>query len=410
VSEEEKRARLRRMRAVALASLLAMLIAYAVSTLWLHAIPRLGWLRAFAEAGTAGAIADWYAVVALFRHPLGLRLPHTAVIPNNKDRIAESVGSFIETHFLTSENVVEKLVRLDLAATASKWLSEPANSRDLAEALCDLVPPTLATVEDSEIKAFVGRMAGSLMQSLDLVAMVDCLVTAVIDRDRDRAIFKKVLLWLRDWVSNNRDAIKVEFGRASRFTPGFLDAYIVGRFLEGLARLLEEAAEDPEHRIRHEIDRAIEELRENMRTSPALREEIATNLRDALTSLAQSDLTASLWADLKRDILADLSDHPSSIRTWTADAFSRFGSALADNPVVQQTLNAWFLAAIDKTLPRARPAIGRWIAEIVKGWDKLEITRKLETEIGTDLQYVRLNGAVVGGLVGLTLHAVSSLA
>src|SRR5271154_6477922 len=163
-------------------------------------------------------------------------------------------------------------------------------------------------------------MAGSLMKSFDLVAAVDRLMTAVIDRDRDRAIFRKVLLWLRDWVSNNRDAIKVEFGRASRYPPGFLDAYIVSRFVEGVARLLEEAAEDPEHQIRHEIDRAIEELRQNMRTSPALREEIATNVREALTSLAESDLTASLWTDLKGDLVADVSGDRSRIRAWTANA------------------------------------------------------------------------------------------
>jgi uncharacterized membrane-anchored protein YjiN (DUF445 family) len=410
MSENEKLARLKRMRLVALAVLLLMLIAYAVSSLWQHSFPAFQWLRAFAEAGVAGAIADWYAVVALFRHPLGLPLPHTAIIPNNKDRIAESVGSFIETHFLTSENVVEKLVRLDLAAIASGWLSEPANSRDLADALCDLVPPTLETVEDSEISAFVERIAGSLMKSFDLVAVVDRLMTVVIDRDHDRAILSKVLLWLRDWVSSNRDAIKVEFGRASRYTPGFLDAYIVSRFVEGVARLLEEAAEDPEHPIRHEIDRAIEELRENMRTLPGLRAEIATNVPVALASFAESDLTASLWRDLKGDVVADLSSERSRIRAWTANALLGLGSALANDQVVQKKLNAWFLTAIDKTLPRARPAIGRWIAEIVKGWDKQEITRKLETEIGTDLQYIRLNGALIGGIVGLIFHATSSLA
>jgi uncharacterized membrane-anchored protein YjiN (DUF445 family) len=141
-----------------------------------------------------------------------------------------------------------------------------------------------------------------------------------------------------------------------------------------------------------------------------LREEIATNVREALATVAKSDLAASLWTDLKGDLVADVSGERSRIRAWTANAFSRLGSALADDQVVQKKLNAWFLTAVDKTLPRARPAIGRWIAEIVKGWDKQEITRKLETEIGTDLQYIRLNGALIGGIVGLTLHATSSLA
>jgi uncharacterized membrane-anchored protein YjiN (DUF445 family) len=339
-----------------------------------------------------------------------VRLPHTAIVPRNKDRIAVSVGAFIETNFLTSENVGEKLERLDLAASASEWLREPANARNLADALCDLAPPTLETIEDAEIRSFVERMAGSLMESFDLVVLIDRLMTTVIDRDNDRAVLRSVLLWLRDWMSSNRDAIKIEFGRVSRYTPGFLDAYIVNRFVEGVAHLLEEAAEDPDHPIWQEIDRAIEELRRNMRTSPALREQIVTNARESLSSLVESDLAASLWSVLKIDVITDLSDDHSRIRAWTADAFSRLGAALAVDRIVQQKLNAWWLAATEKTLPRARPAIGRWIADIVKSWDEQEIARKLETEIGTDLQYVRLNGAIVGGVVGLTLHLVSSLA
>jgi uncharacterized membrane-anchored protein YjiN (DUF445 family) len=407
MSEEEKRARLRRMRYVALAVVAVLLVTFALSLIWQRRAPSLQWVRAFAEAGIAGALADWYAVVALFRHPLGLPLPHTAIIPRNKDRIADSIGAFVETHFLTSHNVVEKLVRLDPAATISEWLSEPANSRDLADAVCDLVPPTLATIEDSEVQAFLERTIASQLGSFDIVAVLDRLMMIVIDRDRDRAIFAKILLWLRDWVSRNRAAIKVKFGEVSRYTPGFLDAYIVNRFVEGIARLLEEAAENPDHEIWRDVDKAIEELRETMKTSPALREQVAAKARAAFASLAQSDVAASLWSDAKRDVIADLSDRNSQIRAGVADAFSRLGATLADQRNVQNKLNGWWLAAIERALPRGRPAVGRWIAEIVKSWDAGEITDKLETEIGTDLQYIRLNGALVGGLVGLALHAVS---
>ena len=142
MTEEEKRARLSRMRLVALAVLAAMIAIFAVSSKWQDSIAAVQWLRAFSEAGIVGAIADWYAVVALFRHPLGLPMPHTAIIPRNKDRIADSIGAFMDTHFLTRQNVIERLVRFDFAATASKWLREQTNSGKLADALCDLVPPT----------------------------------------------------------------------------------------------------------------------------------------------------------------------------------------------------------------------------------------------------------------------------
>jgi uncharacterized membrane-anchored protein YjiN (DUF445 family) len=355
MTEDEKRARLRRMRLVALAALVTMLVVYAATSLSRHNIPAIQWIRAFAEAGVAGAIADWYAVVALFRRPLGLPLPHTAIIPKNKDRIANSVGSFIETQFLTSDNVTEKVVRLDLAKTAAEWLSEPANARELSAALCDLVPPTLEAVEDVEVRTFFVGMASSLIDSLDLVAAVDRLMTTVIDRDLDRAVLKKVLLWLREWISKNRQAIKIEFGRVSRYTPGFIDAYIVNKFVEGVALLLKDATEDPSHQIWAEVDRAIEELRQNMRSAPEFKEGIVTNAREALVALAESDPAGSLWTELKRDVIADLSDERSCIRSWIADAIARLGAALTEDSVVQGKLNAWWLAAIEKALPRTKP-------------------------------------------------------
>ena len=407
MTEEEKRERLRRMRLAALSVVASMLMLFVASSLLRDRFSVAQWLRAFSEAGIAGALADWYAVVALFRHPLGLPFPHTAIIPKNKDRIADSVGAFIETHFLASHNVIDRLVRLDLATTMSEWLRQRSNSRDLSDVLCDLVPPTLETVDDAEVRALFERLAVSQMESLDLVAVVDRLITTIVDLDLDRAIIKRVLLWLRDWMSRNREAIKVEFGRASRYTPGFFDAYIVNRFVDGIAALLNEAAEDPQHQIWGEIDQAINGLRENLRTSPALRKQITDSGKDALKSLARNGAARTLWDEIKRSVIADLTSDRSRIRSWMSEMFQRLGVAIAEDRGVQQKLNAWQIAMVERSLPRARPAIGRWVADIVKSWDTEQIIGKLETEIGTDLQYIRLNGAIVGGLVGLVLHAAA---
>jgi uncharacterized membrane-anchored protein YjiN (DUF445 family) len=407
MTEAEKRQRLRRMRLAALSAVALMLALFVASSLLRDRFSAAQWLRAFSEAGIAGALADWYAVVALFRHPLGLPFPHTAIIPKNKDRIADSVGAFIETHFLTSQNVVDRLARLGLAATMSEWLRQSSNSRDLADLLCDLIPPTLETVDDAEIRALVERLAVSQMESVDLVAVADRLITTISDLDLDRALAKRVLQWVRDWMSRNREAIKLEFGRASRYTPGFLDAYIVNRFVDGVANLLNDAAEDPQHQIWGEIDRAINELRETLRTSPALQKQITDGGKDALRSLVRNGAARTLWDKIKRSVIADLADERSRIRSWVSEGFQRLGAAIAEDRGVQRKLNAWQVAMAESLLPLSRPAIGRWIADIVKSWDTEQITGKLETEIGTDLQYIRLNGAVVGGLVGLVLHAAA---
>jgi uncharacterized membrane-anchored protein YjiN (DUF445 family) len=163
---------------------------------------------------------------------------------------------------------------------------------DLADVLCGLVPLTLDTVDDAEVPALVERLAVSQMESVDLVAVADRLITTIVDLDLDRAMLRRVLLWLRDWMSRNRDTIKVEFGRASRYTPGFLDANIVNRFVDGVANLLNDAAKDSQHQIWGEIDRAINELRENLRTSPALRKKITDGGKDALESLARNSVPA----------------------------------------------------------------------------------------------------------------------
>jgi Protein of unknown function (DUF445)/Dienelactone hydrolase family len=167
------------MRLAALSAVALMLVLFVASSLLRDRFSTAQWLRAFSEAGIAGALADWYAVVALFRHPLALPFPHTAIIPNNKDRIEDSVGAFLETHFLTSQNVVDRLARLDLAATMSEWLRQPSNSRDLADLLCDLIPPTLRTVDDAEVRTLVERLAVSQMELVDLVAVADRLITTV---------------------------------------------------------------------------------------------------------------------------------------------------------------------------------------------------------------------------------------
>ena len=407
MTDAEKRQRLRHMRLAALSAVALMLALFVASSLLRDRFSAAQWLRAFSEAGIAGALADWYAVVALFRHPLGLPFPHTAIIPKNKDRIADSVGAFIETHFLTSQNVVDRLAQLDLAATMSEWLRQSSNSRDLADLLCDLIPPTLETVDDAEIRALVERLAVSQIESVDLVAVADRLITTIADLDLDRALAKRVLQWVRDWMSRNREAIKLEFGRASRYTPGFLDAYIVNRFVDGVANLLNAATEDPQHQIWGEIDRAINELRENLRTSPAFRKQITDGGKDALRSLVRNGAARTLWDKIKRSVIADLADERSRIRSWVSEGFQRLGAAIAEDRGVQRKLNGWQVAMAERSLPLSRPAIGRWIADIVKSWDTEQITGKLETEIGTDLQYIRLNGAVVGGLVGLVLHAAA---
>jgi uncharacterized membrane-anchored protein YjiN (DUF445 family) len=224
-------------------------------------------VREFAEAGIAGAIADWYAVVALFRRPLGLPLPHTAIIPNNKDRIAGSIGAFIELNFLTRDNVIHKVTQLDVASRISKWLSDAKNSRDLADTICDAIPATLNMMDDSKIRDFWRKILGAQFHSVNATRLLDQLLDVVMAKRLHRKFLGGVLASLKEWLSSNRSVIKAKVAQASRFTPGFFDEYVANRFVDGLILLISEMADNTDHEIWVQFDNAIAELRRGLMKS-----------------------------------------------------------------------------------------------------------------------------------------------
>jgi uncharacterized membrane-anchored protein YjiN (DUF445 family) len=253
VDESSKLADLRRMQWVALASLGLLPMLLVISIAYRASAPWLPWVRAFAEAGIAGAIADWYAVVALFRRPLGLPLPHTAIIPNNKDRIADSIGAFIELNFLTGDNVIRKMTQLDVASRISKWLSDAKNSRDLADTICDAIPATLNMMDDSKIRDFWRKILGAQFRSVNATCLLDQLLDVVTAKRLHRKFLGGVLASLEEWISSNRSVIKAKVAQASRFTPGFIDGYVANRFVDGLILLISEMAGDTDRRFGHNL-------------------------------------------------------------------------------------------------------------------------------------------------------------
>jgi uncharacterized membrane-anchored protein YjiN (DUF445 family) len=224
-----KRAKVHRMQAVASALLLAMLTVFALSAAFEPVYPTLRWVQAFAEAAAVGALADWFAVTALFRYPLGLPIPHTAIIPRNKDRIGAGLGTFVEYNFLTPENVIGRLATHNPACTTALWLAQPANSESVARRVCMLVPQILEALDDDDVRRFFERALVPQLDRLDIARMAGLILGVLTAYDRHQGALDQALKALERWLDANRTRIKEKFSAASKYTPRFVDAYIEGR-------------------------------------------------------------------------------------------------------------------------------------------------------------------------------------
>jgi uncharacterized membrane-anchored protein YjiN (DUF445 family) len=407
VDDAARRAALARMRWTASAVLGGMLAALGASAALQSVYPPLQWVRAFAEAGAVGALADWYAVVALFRRPLGLPIPHTAIIPANKDRIGASLGQFVDHNFLTPENVLRQLDPPALAEAMAAWLADADNSCALAASIGEAVPALLDALADEDVQRLLERVASAQLAQLDVAAIAARLLTVVLESDHHQDLLDRGLPALEGWLDANRGRITAKFGEESPLTPGALDRYVVDRFIAGIVALLHETARDREHPFRREFDARLRGLIEALRTSEAYRERGRALIGDFVEHLRTESTYRALWDRLREEIRTDLAAEASGIRAVVADALVTLGRAVANDAGVKAKLAAWLQRAVETLVVRHRHHVARLITAVVKRWDAGEVAAKIELEIGRDLQYIRINGALVGGLAGLALYGLA---
>jgi len=400
---------LRRMQGIAFALLLTMAALLAVTTANIEAHPWTAWLKAFAEAAVVGAVADWFAVVALFRHPLGLPIAHTAIIPNNKDRIGESLGRFVEENFLTPENVMQRLARVNLARECGTWLAVSANSNRAAGGICAMVPRVLAMIDDKDVARFLTRTLLGELEKINLAPAAGEVLELVTSGEHYQALFDDALEGIERLITANQALILAKFGEASKYTPGFVDQYIVDRFVAGIVALLRDVIADPRHPLREQFADSTHKLIDDLKTSPEMHERGAAIKHHLLEQLRTKPYYAAIWNDIKHRILTDVASDRSRLRDTLSSLLNALGSGLAKDDVMQHKLNEWLLSALQTMMLAHRHQISLLITDVVKSWNARDVSEKIELEIGKDLQFIRLNGTLVGGCVGVLLHLVGIL-
>jgi len=400
-------ARLRAMRLAATGLLAAMAVVYVLASLYVGKAPWLGWVRAFAEAAMVGACADWFAVTALFRRPFGLPIPHTGIIPRNKDRIGEALGDFIANNFLTAEILEGKLRQLEVARWGAGWLREPGHAAALADRLVRLIPELLQLSTPQARRQFIAAITADAAAAVPAGPLAASALRAVWSEGRSQAILDRGLDLAAGYLARNQDLVRAELaGKTFRWLPRWLDNRIADKALQVLTEVIEDLRR-PDHPWRERIGQAVADFIERLDTDPELRARAEEVKRSVMSHPVLLERLADIGAALEARLNPQTPEARQAIADWLAAQLARLGAWLDERSDAREIFNAWARQASQRIIAPRRHEIGRFIASVVADWDAQGVVDKLELQVGADLQYIRINGTLVGGLVGLAIYGVS---
>lgn len=404
---EAKLAALRRMRVIATLLLVAMACLFVAASFGKVYWPWLGYVRAFAEAGVVGACADWFAVVALFRHPLGIPIPHTAIVPRNQKRIAGAMGRFVTNNFLTPQVLSQRLAKLEAGRWATDWLSQPENARRLARGMAFAVPEIVRALPREEISAFLRESVKRGLLAMPAAPVASHLLAIAWAHGQTQALIDRGLDLLEASLIGQKDMIrrKLEAG-SSRWIPKWVDGMLADKVFLALTQTLTEMR-DPAHPWRLELKAAVESLIERLHNDPALIAEVEAVKQNALAAPMFEDQLHALWSEIENRLPDDAALYSEKIAAVTETAVTAAAGWLRDNPSVQRRLDRWMRFLVRRAIIPRRAEIGAYVTQVVEAWDATTLVNRMEHQVGRDLQYIRINGTLVGGLVGLIIYSLS---
>ena len=420
MTDDPRPAQLRRMKAIALAMLLAMVAGFILS----HVMGNAGvwaWVGAFCEAATVGALADWFAVVALFRHPLGLPIPHTAIIPRNKGRIADSLAAFVRDHFLEPQNLLARLEVFDPAARLGDWLAQPEQSRRLAQMARGWAVQALDLLDERAVRESIQRFVLARLRAWDASATAGEVLGLLTADGRHQTLLDEGLKRLSRYldgeaVKRRASALMVKHARREwpklvgtvnwiKPVEGIADD-LAGRIASAMLDELNEILSEPKHPIRRDYERWLSGYVQRLREDPDLAAKAEKIKQDLIDHPSVQDYVRGLWDQVHAALRADLEREDGVLAAHLERSLAGLGRALGRDPALRDAINQHVLGGAERLALRLRGGVTDYIAQTVRGWDERHLVRQLELSVGRDLQYIRFNGTLVGGLIGLALHGL----
>ncbi|HEU4968071.1 DUF445 domain-containing protein [Sphingomonas sp.] len=399
----------RRMRIVA-TGLLVLMAGVFFAARSLEAVhPGWGFVRAFAEAAMVGGLADWFAVTALFRHPLGLPIPHTAIIPRNKDRIGDTLAAFLKDNFLIPGVVARRMRRVDVASAVGRFLATPPEGEGrIRETGTRLVADVMEALDPERLGGMIKDAIDRRMRAVDLAPILGQALQAAIAKDRHIPVLEGLIRWAARTLDANehliRQMIHDRAGSILRWTG--LDETLADKIIDGLMRLLDDMAVDAGHPVRMRAEDGLARLAEDLQFDPVMRRRIAEIRDELLDNEAMRRWIDGLWEQGRAALLRAARDPRSAMGGKFGDALRQLGETLQQDPRLRVTINRFARRAAVGFSARYGASVVRLVSDTVRSWDTRTVTQRLEDAVGRDLQYIRVNGTLVGGLVGLAIHAI----
>jgi uncharacterized membrane-anchored protein YjiN (DUF445 family) len=376
----------------------------------------LYYLAAFSEAAMIGALADWFAVVALFRRPLRLPIPHTAIIPRNKERIARGLSEFIQQNFLTAEAVVQRIAEFRPAHTLCQWLLKPENAETVATYATRFIAYALGAVDDERVRRFLHRTITARLREADLASAVAQVLDVLTENKRHHALLDAALNALDELLAreDTRRFIAAEVAKSAPFLKKIsdwlqldLDERAALKIIEMAIAKISDVRRDRGHELRQRFDEAVSRFVERLKADPATREAVHRLRDEVLENPALADYIGGLWQEFRAWLAADLARRPSVTHERIAGMVVAFGQRLEADREIRQWIDEQIVLAIPPLVAEHRAKIGRFIEDQINGWQEKKLVDELERHIGPDLQYIRINGTLVGGLAGLAIAAAT---
>jgi uncharacterized membrane-anchored protein YjiN (DUF445 family) len=412
VDNERKRRDLRRMKLVAAGFLVGATVVFLVTAAWLaHGGPQwLGYVRAAAEAGMVGALADWFAVTALFRRPLGLPIPHTAIIPNKKDMIGDSLGDFVGQNFLSEDVVRDKLRRTELAGRAGNWLGDPDNAERVTAELATVALGVVTVLRDEDVQEVLEQVLVRQLLTRQWSPSLGKVLAGVLGDGAHHKWVDLVCDRAYDWVRGNYELVmRVVGDHAPTWSPKFVDELIADKVFNEVLSFAWAVKIDGRHPMRQAVDRFLIEFAHDLQHDPETIQR-AEQIKDRLVEHPDiKRFIGKTWETAKAVILEAAADPSSPLRRRVADGLVSVGRRLADDDEFRAKVDTWVEDAAGYVVRHYRAEITTLITDTVDRWDAEETSRKVELQVGRDLQFIRINGTVVGSLAGLAIYTFSQL-
>lgn len=404
--------RARGMRALATAMLAGMAAIFIAATGLVDQHPAWGFVRAFAEAGLVGGIADWFAVTALFRHPLGLPIPHTAIIPRNKDRIGDTLAAFLRDNFLTPSVVARRMQRVDVAGAVGRFLAQPPGEGRLREGASRLLADILEALDEEKLGGMMKSAVVQRMRAVEVAPLLGQTLEAAMTEERHVPMVDAIVTWAGRTLDANEDLIRDMVHQRAGWILKLagLDAKLADAIVDGLRRLTIDMAVDPDHPLRAKAEEGLARLAANLRGDPETMAKVEAWKNEMIENKAVGDWLGGVWEKSRAGLLRSARDPEAALAGKFGEALRQLGETLQTEPRLKTAINQFARRAAGGLVASYGDGIVKLVSETVRNWDARTVSDRLENAVGRDLQYIRINGTLVGGLVGLTIHTIEYLA